>query len=135
MLDAPVPGSVPQAEAGSLTIMVGGEAAAFTRVEPLLRELGAPTHIGENGQGLTLKLAINISLGVQMLAFSEGLLLAERNGIDREIAAAEMTASAIGSPMLKARVPLILDLPDEAWFDVSKMQRGPESRARNRPRG
>jgi 3-hydroxyisobutyrate dehydrogenase-like beta-hydroxyacid dehydrogenase len=123
MLDAPVSGSVPQAEAGSLTIMVGGEAAAFTRVEPRLRELGTPTHIGENGQGLTLKLAINISLGVQMLAFIEGLLLAERNGIDREIATAEMTASAIGSPMLKARVPLILDLPDEAWFDVRKMQK------------
>jgi 3-hydroxyisobutyrate dehydrogenase-like beta-hydroxyacid dehydrogenase len=123
MLDAPVSGSVPQAEAGSLTIMVGGEAAAFTRVEPRLRELGVPTHIGANGQGLTLKLAINISLGVQMLAFSEGLLLAERNGIDREIATAEMTASAIGSPMLKARVPLILDLPDEAWFDVRKMQK------------
>jgi 3-hydroxyisobutyrate dehydrogenase-like beta-hydroxyacid dehydrogenase len=123
MLDAPVSGSVPQAEAGSLTIMVGGEAAAFTRVDPMLRELGTPTHIGENGQGLTLKLAINISLGVQMLAFSEGLLLAERNGIDREIATAEMTASAIGSPMLKARVPLILDLPDEAWFDVRKMQK------------
>jgi 3-hydroxyisobutyrate dehydrogenase-like beta-hydroxyacid dehydrogenase len=123
MLDAPVSGSVPQAEAGSLTIMVGGEAAAFTRVEPLLRELGTPTHIGENGQGLLLKLAINISLGVQMLAFAEGLLLAERGGVDREVAAAEMAASAIGSPMLKARVPLILDLPDEAWFDVLKMQK------------
>jgi 3-hydroxyisobutyrate dehydrogenase-like beta-hydroxyacid dehydrogenase len=123
MLDAPVSGSVPQAEAGNLTIMVGGEAAAFTSVEPLLRQLGTPTRIGENGQGLVLKLAINISLGVQMLAFAEGLLLAERSGIDREIAATEMAASPIGSPMLKARVPLVLDLPDEAWFDVRKMQK------------
>ncbi len=123
MLDAPVSGSVPLAEAGTLTIMVGGEAAAFTRVEPMLRELGTPTHIGENGHGLVLKLAINISLGVQMLAFAEGLLLAERSGIDREAAATEMAASPIGSPMLKARVPLILDLPEEAWFDVRKMQK------------
>ena len=82
MLDAPVSGSVPQAEAGSLTIMVGREAAAFTRVEPILRELGTPTHIGENGQGVVLKLAISISLGVQMLAFGEGLLLTEQSGID-----------------------------------------------------
>jgi 3-hydroxyisobutyrate dehydrogenase-like beta-hydroxyacid dehydrogenase len=76
MLDAPVSGSVPQAEAGSLTIMVGGDAAAFARVEPILRDLGTPTRIGGNGQGLVLRLAINISLGVQMLAFSEGVLLA-----------------------------------------------------------
>lgn len=123
MLDAPVSGSVPQVETGSLTIMVGGDAAAFARVEPILRELGTPTHIGENGQGLVLKLAINISLGVQVLAFGEGLLLAEQSGIDREIAAAEMGASPIGSPMLKARIPLILDLPDEAWFDIRKMQK------------
>ena len=123
MLDAPVSGSVPQAEAGSLTIMVGGDAAAYARVEPILRDLGIPTRIGENGQGLLVKLAINISLGVQKLAFSEGLLLAERGGVDREIAVEEMTASAIGSPMLKARAPLALDLPDEAWFDVLLMQK------------
>ena len=103
--------------------MVGGDPAGFGRAEPILRELGTPTHIGENGQGLVLKLAINVSLGVQMLAFAEGLLLAERSGIDRKVAAAEMTASAIGSPMLKARVPLVLDLPDEAWFDVGKLQK------------
>ena len=61
MLDAPVSGSVPQVQAGTLTIMVGGDEDAYARVEPLLRELGTPTHIGENGQGLVLKLAINIS--------------------------------------------------------------------------
>ena len=77
----------PRCRAGTLTIMVGGDEQAYARVEPILRELGTPTHIGENGQGLVLKLAINISLAVQMLAFSEGLLLAERAGIDRELAA------------------------------------------------
>jgi 3-hydroxyisobutyrate dehydrogenase-like beta-hydroxyacid dehydrogenase len=123
MLDAPVSGSVPQVQAGTLTIMVGGGEEAYARVEPLLRELGTPTHIGENGQGLVLKLAINISLAVQMLAFSEGLILAERSGIDPKLAADVMTSSAIGSPMLKARAELILELPDEAWFDVSLMQK------------
>jgi 3-hydroxyisobutyrate dehydrogenase-like beta-hydroxyacid dehydrogenase len=123
MLDAPVSGSVPQVRAGTLTIMVGGDEAAYARVEPILRELGTPTHVGENGQGLVLKLAINISLAVQMLAFAEGLLLAERAGIDPKLAANVMTQSPIGSPMLKARADLVLDLPDEAWFDVSLMQK------------
>jgi len=123
LLDAPVSGSVPQVQAGTLTIMVGGNKDAYARVEPLLRELGTPTHIGENGQGLVLKLAINISLAVQMLAFAEGLLLAERGGIDPGAAGEVMAASPIGSPMLKARLPLILDLPDEAWFDVGLMQK------------
>jgi len=123
MLDAPVSGSVPQVQSGTLTILVGGDKAAYSRVEPLLRELGTPRHVGENGQGLLLKLAINISLAVQMLAFAEGLLLAERGGIDPSAAAEVMALSAIGSPMLKARAELVIDLPDEAWFDVSLMQK------------
>ena len=123
MLDAPVSGSVPQVQTGTLTIMVGGDEQAYARVEPLLRELGSPTHIGENGQGLVLKLAINISLAVQMLAFAEGLLLAERAGIDPKLAAGVMTQSPIGSPMLKARADLVLDLPDDAWFGVDLMHK------------
>ena len=123
MLDTPVSGSVPQVQSGTLTIMVGGDEDAFRRVEPVLRVLGTPEYVGENGQGLVLKLAINISLAVQMLAFSEGLLLAERDGIDAHRAAEIMTESAIGSPMLKARVPLVLDKPEETWFDVSLMHK------------
>jgi 3-hydroxyisobutyrate dehydrogenase-like beta-hydroxyacid dehydrogenase len=124
MIDAPVSGSVPAATDGTLTVMVGGPDLAFRAAEPLLRRLGSRvTHVGGNGQGLLLKLAINISLAAQILAFSEGLLLAERGGIDRELAAHAMTASAIGSPMLQARAPLVLDLPDQAWFDVRLMHK------------
>lgn len=123
MLDAPVSGSVPQVEAGTLTIMVGGDAAAYATVEPLLRLLGTPTRIGDSGQGLVLKLAINISLAVQMLAFSEGLVLAERAGIDARRAGEVMASSAIGSPMLRARLPLVLDGQDEAWFDIGLMHK------------
>jgi 3-hydroxyisobutyrate dehydrogenase-like beta-hydroxyacid dehydrogenase len=124
MLDAPVSGSIPQAESGTLAIMVGGDEEAFRIVEPLLRELGqAVTHIGTNGQGLVLKLAVNISLAVQVLAFSEGLLLAERDGIDARLAAEVMSQTPIGSTMLKARLPLLLDLPEQAWFDVAMMQK------------
>jgi 3-hydroxyisobutyrate dehydrogenase-like beta-hydroxyacid dehydrogenase len=119
MLDAPVSGSVHEAEGGGLTIMVGGDEEPFAAVEPLLRELGPVVrHIGPNGQGLRLKLAINISLAAQMLAFSEGALLAERGGIARELAVEVMAESAIGSPFLRGRAPLVLELPQEAWFDV-----------------
>jgi len=123
MLDAPVSGSVPQVQAGMLTIMVGGDAGAYLEVEPLLRELGTPNYVGDNGQGLALKLAINISLAVQMLAFAEGLLLAERSGVDRQRALEIMEASPIGSPMLRARASIILDPPEEAWFDVRFMHK------------
>jgi 3-hydroxyisobutyrate dehydrogenase-like beta-hydroxyacid dehydrogenase len=123
MLDAPVSGSVPQVQSGTLAIMVGGDEAAYARVEPTLRVLGRPTRIGENGQGLAVKLAINISLAVQMLAFSEGLLLAERDGVDRKLASNAIIDSPIGSPMLKLRAPLVLDLPQEAWFDVRLMRK------------
>jgi len=126
MLDAPVSGSVPQVQAGTLTIMVGGDEDAFRRVEPILRELGTPEYIGANGQGLAVKLAINLSLAVQMLAFAEGLLLAERSGVDPQRALDVMTESAIGSPMLKARAAIVLDPPDEAWFDMTLMQKDVE---------
>jgi 3-hydroxyisobutyrate dehydrogenase-like beta-hydroxyacid dehydrogenase len=124
MLDAPVSGSIPQAESGTLAIMVGGERQAFEVAQPLLSELGQTvTHIGPNGQGLVVKLAINISLAVQTLAFSEGLLLAERAGVAPEVAADVMGGSSIGSPMLKARIPLLLHLPESAWFDVELMHK------------
>ena len=123
MLDAPVSGSIPQVQSGTLTIMVGGDADAYRRVEPLLGELGTPNYVGGNGQGLALKLAINISLAVQMLAFAEGLLLAERSGVDRQRALEIMEASPIGSPMLRARASIILDPPEEAWFDLRFMRK------------
>jgi 3-hydroxyisobutyrate dehydrogenase-like beta-hydroxyacid dehydrogenase len=123
MLDAPVSGSVPQVHAGTLTIMVGGDETAYARVEHVLRELGNPTHVGENGQGQLLKLAVNISLAGQMLALAEGLLLAEHGGMDPELVLDVMTNSPIGSPMLKARAPLVLDLPQDAFFDIGLMRK------------
>ena len=97
--------------------------AAFRAAAPMLHQLGrSVAHAGGNGQGLLRSLAINISLAAQMLAFSEGLLLA-RGGIDPRLATQAMTGSAIGSPMLKARAPLVLDLPGQAWFDVDLMHK------------
>jgi 3-hydroxyisobutyrate dehydrogenase-like beta-hydroxyacid dehydrogenase len=123
MLDAPVSGSLPAAEGGTLTIMVGGDEATFARVEPILQELGSVTRIGENGQALLMKLAVNISLAEQMLGFSEGVLLAEQGGIDGALAVDILTNSAVGSPMLKTRGSFVLDLPERALFDVDLMRK------------
>jgi 3-hydroxyisobutyrate dehydrogenase-like beta-hydroxyacid dehydrogenase len=79
--------------------------------------------VGGNGQALVLKIASNLSLAVQMLAFSEGVLLAEKSGISREIAVDVLTNSAIGSPMVKYRGPFVIRLPEEAWFNVDMMQK------------
>lgn len=124
MVDAPVSGSVSTLEEGRLSIMVGGSREAFERVEPILLDIGPKvTRVGDNGQALLLKIAINLSLHVQMVAFCEGLLLAEKDGIDREIAVGVMLSSVIASPMLKYRGPFVLEQPDEAWFDVDMMQK------------
>ena len=78
MLDAPVSGSVTTLAQGNLSIMVGGDRTAFERVKPILQDIG-PTvdYMGGNGLAITMKIATNLRLAVQMLAFSEGVLLAE----------------------------------------------------------
>jgi 3-hydroxyisobutyrate dehydrogenase-like beta-hydroxyacid dehydrogenase len=123
MLDAPVSGSVPQAEAGELMIMVGGCEGAYERALPVLQQLGSVVRIGGHGHGLLLKLAINISLAEQIVAFGEGVLLAERGGIDRRLAVEVMAASAIGSPLLKGRAPLVIDPSGPVFFDIRLMQK------------
>jgi len=124
MVDAPVSGSVITLQQGKLSVMVGGEKSAFDRAKPLLDDVGPRvTHVGENGLALSMKIAINLSLAVQMLAFSEGVLLAEKSGISRETAVDVMTHSVIGSPMVQYRGPMVLNMPDEAWFDVDMMQK------------
>ena len=124
MVDAPVSGSVATLEAGKLTVMVGGNRETFDRVKPILDDIGPKvTHVGGNGLALSLKIAHNLSLAVQMLAFSEGVLLAEKSGIPREVAVDVLTHSVIGSPMVQYRGPFVLKLPDESWFNVYMMQK------------
>ena len=104
--------------------MVGGHAATFERVKPLLHDIGPKvTHVGDNGLALVMKIATNLSLAVQMMAFSEGVLLAEKSGISREIAVDVLTHSVIASPMVQYRGPFVLKMPDEAWFNVNMMQK------------
>src|SRR4029077_9290829 len=124
MIDAPVSGSVITLQQGKLSVMVGGKAETFEHLKPLLLDVGPKvTHVGENGLALVMKISVNLSLTVQMLAFSEGVLLAQKSGIPREVAVDVLTHSAIASPMVQYRGPMVLQMPDEAWFNVNMMQK------------
>ena len=124
LLDAPVSGSILTLRDGKLLIMVGGDRAAFERAEPILLAIGPKVrHVGEVGQAKALKIGVNLSLAVQMLAFSEGVLLAERSGVDRRVAFETFLQSVIASPMLQYRAPFALDPPEYAWFPCAMMQK------------
>jgi len=124
MLDSPVSGTSITVDQGKASLMVGGDTDAFERAKPILEAIGPKVfHMGGNGTAVGLKIAINLSLAVQMLAFSEGVLLAEKSGIDRERVVEAMLASVIASPMVAYRGPLVLGHPDEVWFDCHMMQK------------
>jgi 3-hydroxyisobutyrate dehydrogenase-like beta-hydroxyacid dehydrogenase len=124
MIDAPVSGSVVTLQEGKLSVMVGGRRETFDRLKPVLDDIGPKvTYVGDNGLALSMKIATNLSLAVQMMAFSEGVLIAEKSGIKREVAVDVLVNSAVASPMIKYRGPFVLEMPEEAWFDVNMMQK------------
>ena len=124
MLDSPVSGTSLTVDQGKASLMVGGDAEVVERVRPVLEAIGPRViHVGPSGAAVTMKIAVNLSLAVQMLAFSEGVLLAEKSGIPREKAVEVMLASVIASPMVSYRGPLVLGHPDEVWFDCHMMQK------------
>ncbi|HSE06796.1 MAG TPA: NAD(P)-dependent oxidoreductase [Methylomirabilota bacterium] len=124
LLDAPVSGSPATLEAGQLSFMVGGDPAVLERVRPYLEAVGPTlTHVGAVGLAKSMKVAVNQGLAVQMLAFSESVLLAEKAGIDRARAVEVLLKSVVASPMVKYRGPFVLGMPREAWFDVDMIQK------------
>ncbi|HEY5348684.1 MAG TPA: NAD(P)-dependent oxidoreductase [Candidatus Lustribacter sp.] len=124
LLDAPVLGSQVSIQQGKLLVMVGGDTAALERVRPVLEAIGPKVfHVGDVGQAKTMKIALNLQLSTQILALSEGLLLAVKSGIPRDIALDIMLSGAIASPMLQYRAPLIKGQPKKAWFDCTMMQK------------
>ncbi len=124
MLDAPVSGSAVTLEAGQLSVMVGGDYAVYEAMKPILQDIG-PTvdYVGENGLAATMKVAVNLSLPIQILSFSESLLLAEKSGIPRAAAMTALLNSVVASPALKYRFPLAVNPPDEPLFDVTMIQK------------
>lgn len=124
MLDTPVSGSVITLEQGNLSLMVGGRREIYEQVRPLLLAIGPKiTYMGDNGQAVLMKVAINLNLQVQIMGFYEGLVIAEKAGIPREVAMEAMLNSVIASPSLKYRTPFILEKPAEVWFNVNMMQK------------
>jgi 3-hydroxyisobutyrate dehydrogenase-like beta-hydroxyacid dehydrogenase len=126
MLDAPVSGSMATLERGELSIMVGGDESSFKRAEPVLLDVGSKiTHVGDNGQALVLKLAINLSLVVQIVSFGESIALAEKSGIARETAVDAVLKSVIASPVVAYRAPLILEgnMNEAVFADVELQQK------------
>ena len=126
MLDAPVSGSTITVEQGQASIVVGGDAAALARVKSYLSIMapGGLTHVGALGIAKTMKIATNLGLAVQILAFSEAVLLAEKAGVARATAVEALLKSVVASPMLKYRGPFVVGtMPRDAWFDVGMMQK------------
>jgi 3-hydroxyisobutyrate dehydrogenase-like beta-hydroxyacid dehydrogenase len=125
MVDAAVSGGIPAAETGTLAIMVGGTEAGYRAAEALLLRLGSTvTHVGGNGQGVLLDLAVNISTAAQMIAFHEGVMLAAHGGIDPTVTARAMTEFANRPAMAKSGMPLALDVSKRAGRDAALMHKG-----------
>lgn len=126
MLDVPVSGSTITVEQGNASLAVGGDAAALERVRSYLLAMapGGLTHVGALGLAKAMKIATNLGLPVQMLAFAEAVLLAEKAGIPRATAVEALMKSVVASPMIKYRGPFVLGaMPREAWFPVPMIQK------------
>ena len=126
MLDAPISGSPITLERGSASIMVGGNRAAFERVEPVLHDIGSKvSYIGDSGAAVQMKVAINLTLIVEMVVFCESVALAEKGGVARDVAVDAMLKSVVASPVMGYRGPFILEgnMPDRPLADVSLQQK------------
>lgn len=126
MLDAPISGSTATLTEGKASIMVGGDRDAFERVQPVLLAIGPKvTYIGASGLAVQMKLAINLVLMVEVIAFCEGVALAEKGGVAREVAVDAMLKSVVASPVLGYRGPFILEgkMPAVPLADVNLQQK------------
>lgn len=126
MLDAPISGSPVTVVQGNAAIMVAGDKDAFDRIKQVLLAIGPKaTYIGGNGLAVQMKLAINLLLMVEVIAFGEGIALAEKGGVEREIAVEAMLNSVAASPVLGYRGPFILEgnMPEVPLADVNMQQK------------
>lgn len=126
MLDAPISGSPVTLAQGRASIMVGGEHAAFERAKPVLLDVAArATYIGGSGLAAQMKLAVNLLLMVEVIAFGEAIALAEKGGVARETAVDAVLNSVAASPVLGYRGPFILEgkMPEVPLADVNLQQK------------
>jgi 3-hydroxyisobutyrate dehydrogenase-like beta-hydroxyacid dehydrogenase len=124
MLDAPLSGSPVTVRQGTASTMVGGPEAVYARVEPVLHDIGSKvSRIGPQGTAVQMKVAINLTLIVEMVSFCESVALAEKGGVDRATAVDAMLKSVVASPVMGYRGPFILDMPDKPLADVTLQQK------------
>jgi 3-hydroxyisobutyrate dehydrogenase-like beta-hydroxyacid dehydrogenase len=126
MLDAPVSGSTVSVEQGVASVQVGGDAAALERVRPYLAAMGpnGVTHVGPLGIAKAMKVATNLGVAVQILAFCEAVALAEKSGVPRETAVDALMRSVIASPLVKYRGPYVVGkMAAHAAFPVPMIQK------------
>ena len=126
MLDAPISGSPVTVRQGNASIMVGGDAAAFERATPALLAIGPKvTRIGANGLACQMKIAVNLLLMVEVIAFGEAVALAEKGGVARDVAVDAVLKSVAASPVLGYRGPFILEdkMPAVPLADVTLQQK------------
>jgi 3-hydroxyisobutyrate dehydrogenase-like beta-hydroxyacid dehydrogenase len=126
MLDAPISGSTITLNSGKASFMVGGNREAFERIKPVLLDIGPKvTYIGGQGMASQMKLAVNLVLMVEVIAFGEAVALAEKGGVAREVAVEAMLNSVAGSPVLGYRGPFILEgnMPEVPLADVNLQQK------------
>ena len=124
MLEAPVSGSLPAAEAGTLILYVGGNAETLEKVRPVFEQISQKIiHVGGNGQAIAIKVAINLNLPIQLVSLFEGVLLAERSGVPRAAALDGLLNSVAASTAMKYRGPFMLKMPDEVWFSAAMMKK------------
>jgi 3-hydroxyisobutyrate dehydrogenase-like beta-hydroxyacid dehydrogenase len=122
-LDCPVSGSPATLAAGQMSVMVGGDRAAFDHVEAVLHAIGPKvTYIGPNGHAILTKLAINLTLVVSVTAFAEAVALVEKAGVQREAVVDAALKSVIASPVIGYRAPLLVD-DDNVFADVDLQQK------------
>lgn len=124
MLEAPVSGSLPAAEGGTLILYVGGNADTLEQARPVFEQISQKIiHVGGNGQAIAMKIAINLNLPTQLVSLFEGVLLAERSGVPREVALDGLLNSVAASTAMKYRGPFMLKMPDEVWFSAAMMKK------------
>jgi 3-hydroxyisobutyrate dehydrogenase-like beta-hydroxyacid dehydrogenase len=126
MLDSPISGTTLTVRQGKASLLVAGDQAAFERVEAVLLSIGPKvTYIGAQGLAVQLKVALNMTLVIEVMGFCEGVALAEKGGVPREVAVDAFLKSVVASPVLNYRAPLILEghLSDATYGNVNLQQK------------
>jgi 3-hydroxyisobutyrate dehydrogenase-like beta-hydroxyacid dehydrogenase len=124
MLEAPVSGSIPAAESGTLILYVGGKTETLERARPVLEQISQKIiYVGSSGQAIAVKVAINLNLPIQLVSLFEGVLLAEHSGVPRAEALDALLNSVAASTAMKYRAPFMLKMPDEVWFSADMMKK------------